>query len=121
MILDFEADKNMSNSFPEPIENLPEADVPFDGIKTRLSQAEDHQIVFMKFEKDVDVPEHSHDSQWEIVIDGRVDVWIDGKLHSCKKGDSFYIPAGAKHYAKVYAGYTSVAFFNEKERYKKKL
>jgi quercetin dioxygenase-like cupin family protein len=110
----------MSNIFPKPITNLPEADVPFDGIKTYLSQAENHQIVFMEFEKDVNIPEHSHKSQWEIVIEGKVDVWIGGKLHSCKKGDSFYIPSGVKHYAKVYAGYTSVAFFDEKERYKKK-
>jgi len=111
----------MSFIFPEPIEKLPEADVPLDGLKTHLSQGEDHQIIFMEFEKDVDIPEHSHDSQWEIVLDGRVDVWIGGKLHFCKKGDSFYIPAGIKHHAKVYAGYTSIAFFNEKERYKKKL
>ena len=102
----------MSNVLPEPIKKLPEADVPFEGIKMYLSQAINHQIVFMEFEKDVDIPEHSHDSQWEVVVDGRVDVWIDKVLHSCKKGDSFFIPAGVKHYAKVYAGSTSVAFFN---------
>ena len=110
----------MSNIFPKPITKLPEIDVSLEGLKTHLSQAENHQIVFMEFEKDVDIPEHSHESQWEMVVDGRVDVWIDGKLHSFKKEDSFYIPAGVKHHAKVYAGYTSIAFFNEKERYKKK-
>jgi len=111
----------MTNNFPEPIENLPEAEVPFDGIKTRLLQGKNHQIVFMKFEKDIDIPEHSHESQWEIVIDGKVDVWIGGKLHSCKKGDNFYIPAGVKHHAKVYKGYSCIAFFNERQRYKRKL
>jgi len=110
----------MSNVLPDPIKKLPEVDVPFEGIKMYLSQATNHQIVFMEFEKDVDIPEHSHDSQWEIVINGRVDVWIDGVHHSYKKGENFFIPAGIKHYAKVYAGYTSIAFFNEKERYKLK-
>jgi len=110
----------MSNVLPDPIKKLPEVDVPFEGIKMYLSQATNHQIVFMEFEKDVDIPEHSHDSQWEIVINGRVDVWIDGVRHSYKKGDNFFIPAGIKHYAKVQAGYASIAFFNEKERYKLK-
>ena len=110
----------MSSIFPKPIQNLPEADAPRNGLKTHLSQGENHQIVFMEFEKDIDIPEHSHESQWEIVLGGKVDVWIGGKLHSCKKGDTFYIPANVKHHAKVYAGYTSIAFFNEKERYKKK-
>ena len=110
----------MASIFPEPIQNLPEADIPLDGVKAYLSQGENHQVIFMEFERDVDLPEHSHESQWELVVNGKVDVWIDEKLHSCKKGDSFYIPSGVKHYAKVYAGYACVVFFNEKERYKKK-
>ena len=112
--------EDMASILPEPILKLPEAEVPFDGLKTYLLQGENNQIIFMEFEKDVDIPEHSHDSQWEVVLGGKVDVWIGGKLHSCKKGDTFFIPANVKHHAKVYAGYTSIAFFNEKERYKKK-
>ena len=110
----------MKDVFPDPIKKLPEADIPLKGIKAYLSQAEKHQIVFMSFEKDAKVPEHSHDSQWEIVIDGKADVWIDGEFKTYKRGDSFFIPAGVKHHAEIYAGYTSIAFFNEKERYKKK-
>jgi quercetin dioxygenase-like cupin family protein len=108
----------MLNNFPEPIKNLPEAEIPFNGITAHLSQAKNHQIVFMEFKKNVDVPEHSHSSQWEIVIGGKIEICIDGILYLYKKGDSFYIPAGVKHYAKVYAGYRSLTFFNEKERYK---
>jgi hypothetical protein len=51
----------MSEIFPEPIRNPPEADIPLSGIKAYLSQAENHQILFMEFSEDVEVPEHS---QW---------------------------------------------------------
>ena len=110
----------MDSMFPEPILKLPEAEVPFKGIKAYLSQGENHQIIFMEFEKDTDIPEHSHDSQWEIVLEGKVDYWEDGIKYTFKKGDRFYIPKGKKHSAKVYAGYASIVFFNQKERYKKK-
>lgn len=106
--------------FPEIITNLPEADIPLDGVRSYLSQSKKHQIVFMEFEKDVDVVEHSHETQWEIVLDGKVEVIIDGVKHTYKKGDSFYIQRGVKHSAKIYAGYASIAFFDQKDRYKVK-
>jgi molybdopterin-guanine dinucleotide biosynthesis protein A len=36
----------MSEIFPQPIRNLPEADIPLGGITAYLSQAENHQILF---------------------------------------------------------------------------
>jgi len=110
----------MSSIFPEPILNLPEAEISLEGVKAHLFQGENNQIIFMEFEKDVEIPEHSHDSQWEIVVAGKVDYYEGGVKHTYTKGDRFYIPKGTKHSAKVYAGYASVAFFNQKERYKKK-
>ena len=110
----------MNSILPDLIKNLPKANIPFDGVTLYISQADLHQIVFMEFAKDIDIPEHTHESQWEYVLNGTVDVWIGGKHHSYKKGDQFYIPAGVKHHAKVHRGYTSVAFFNEKQRYVKK-
>jgi quercetin dioxygenase-like cupin family protein len=110
----------MASIFPEPILKLPKAEVPFEGIKAYLSQGENHQIIFMEFEKDAEIPEHSHESQWEIVLEGKVDYWEEEIKYTFKKGDRFFIPQGKKHSAKVYAGYASIVFFNQKERYKKK-
>ena len=110
----------MSSNFPKPILELPEVNIPFEGAKGYLSQGENEQIIFMEFEKDVVIPEHSHDSQWEIVVAGKVDYYEGGVKQTYKKGDRFYIPKGTKHSAKVYAGYASVAFFNQKDRYMKK-
>ena len=110
----------MSSIFPEPIINLPRADIPLEGVKAYLSQGENEQIIFMEFEKDVDLPEHSHESQWEVVLEGKVDLVVMDSKHTFSKGQRFFIPKGAKHSAKIYAGYTSIAFFNQKDRYKER-
>jgi quercetin dioxygenase-like cupin family protein len=110
----------MPDIFPEPITRLAEADIPLRGVRAYLSQAENHQIVFMEFAEDTLVPEHSHGSQWEIVLEGRVELSIDGVKRVYSKGDRFFIPKGVKHSACVFAGYTAFAFFDQADRYKAK-
>ncbi len=66
----------MSEIFPEPIRNLPQADIPLDGIKAYLSQAENHQILFMEFSEEMQVPQHSHEVQWSVVLAGKVDMRV---------------------------------------------
>lgn len=108
----------MLNVFPKMILKLPEIDLPFEGAKGYLSQGDNYQIIFVEFKKDADIPEHSHKSQWEAVIAGKVDYMGEGKKITYNKGDWFFIPNGQKHAAHVYAGYASIMFFNERERYK---
>lgn len=110
----------MSKVFPDPIMRLPEADVPIDGVRAYLSQSENHQIVFMEFSKDVAVPEHSHESQWAVVLEGRIDLVIGGETRTLGKGDQYFVPRGVKHSAKIYAGYADVTYFNQKDRYRRK-
>jgi quercetin dioxygenase-like cupin family protein len=110
----------MSEIFPEPIRNLPEADIPLKGIRAYLSQSEDHQIIFMEFAEDVDLPEHSHADQWGIVLEGKIDLVMEGVKRTYTKGDRYFIPAGTKHSGKIYAGYADITFFNEQNRYKAK-
>ena len=107
----------MKELFPEPIQNLPEADIPLDGLKAYLSQSEKHQILFMKFEPDVDLPDHSHAAQIGFVLEGRIDLVIDGQNKSFTKGDRYYIPAGVRHSGKIYKGYADITFFDEPDRY----
>ena len=108
----------MSDVYPEPITNLPEADIPLRGCRAWLSQSKTHQIAFMEFAEDVELGEHSHDEQWGIVLEGRIDLTIDGVERTFTKGDRYFISKGVKHSAKIYAGYCDVQFFNEKDRYK---
>jgi quercetin dioxygenase-like cupin family protein len=110
----------MTEIFPEPIRSLPEADIPLEGIKAYLSQSERHQIVFMEFSKDVELPEHSHAAQVGIVLEGKIDLAIGGDRQTYAKGDRYYIPEGVKHSGKIYAGYADITFFNEPNRYQAK-
>lgn len=76
-----------------------------------------HQILFMEFSKDVTLPKHSHEAQWGIVLEGRIDLVIDGKAHTFTKGDRYFIPAGIRHSAHIHAGYADVTFFDAPDRY----
>lgn len=108
----------MSNVFPDPIVNLPEADIPLPGLKAYLSQSPNHQIVFMEFDEDVELPEHSHAGQFGVVLEGKIDLIIDGTECSFSRGDRYFIPEGTKHSGKIYAGYADISFFDEPGRYK---
>lgn len=103
--------------FPSPILHLPQADVPIEGAKAYLSQAADHQVIFMKFSKQVDMPEHSHESQWGIVLEGQIDLTIGGIKRTYLKGDRYYIARGVRHSATIFPGYTDITFFNQANRY----
>lgn len=107
----------MSNLFPEPILALPEADIPLSGITAYLSQGEGHQIIFMQFAEDVDLAEHAHAAQWGIVLEGKIDLTIDGVFGIYGKGDRYFIPAEVKHSGKIYAGYADITFFGQNDRY----
>ena len=112
-----EGDDKISEVFPKPIISLPEADVPLEGVKAYLSQSENHQIIFMEFKKDVSVPEHSHEAQWGIILEGKIDLIVEDKFNAYSKGDRYFIAKGVKHSAVIYAGYCDVTFFNQKDRY----
>ncbi|GAU79306.1 cupin domain-containing protein [Fusibacter sp. 3D3] len=106
--------------FPLPIQNLPKADIPFEGLTAYLSQSENHQIIFMEFENDVKLPEHKHDSQVGFVLGGRIDMTINGEKNTYEKGDIYYIPKDTLHSGFIYAGYADITFFDQAERYKAK-
>lgn len=110
----------MAEIFPKPIRNLPEADIPLSGIRAYLSQAENHQITFMEFSEDVELPEHSHNEQWGVVLEGRIDLTVDGVEKTYTSGDRYFVGKGVKHSAQIHAGYADIQFFNEKDRYKSK-
>jgi len=110
-----------TQGFPKVIKDLPEAEVQFNGIKAWIAQGDKHQIVFFEMEPATLVPEHSHDyQQWGIVVEGEMELTIDGKARTCKKGDEYVIPARAKHYGKFLTKTRVIDFFSEKTRYKTK-
>jgi quercetin dioxygenase-like cupin family protein len=110
----------VSKVFPEPVTGLPRADVPLEGVTAYLSQGTGHQIVFMEFDRDVEVSAHSHGAQWGIVLEGTIDLTIGGVRRRYVRGDRYFIPAGVEHSAVIYAGYADATFFADPDRHRPK-
>lgn len=112
---------NVFRGYPKEITGFPEADIQFEGVKAWILQGENHQLVFFQMEANAKVPEHSHDyPQWGMVIEGEIDLIIEGQTRNCKKGDEYLIPARAKHKALILAKSRVVDLFSERARYKMK-
>ena len=108
----------MNSEFPAFIENLPEADLPFEGLRGWLFQSESGQILFNESAVEVSVPEHSHGNQWGIVIDGKIELTIGQQIQTYRRGDTYFIPAGTIHMARIYPGFRAIDFFADRNRYR---
>jgi len=108
---------NTKNFFPPIITQHAKAKMPIDGINSHLIDAGEQQFIFMEFNEDTEIGDHSHEAQWGVVLEGEMDLKIYGELKKLKKGDSYYIPKDTIHSAKIKAGYKDLTLFNEKERY----
>ena len=89
-------------TYPDFIKNFPRADVPMEGVQAYLlNQPGVGQAVFFDLPAGMVLPQHSHDAQWGIVIDGELDFNLEGDIQRRKKGDSYFIPKGAEHGATI--------------------
>ena len=107
----------MNPFYPRIISGLPEADIPFEGVKGWLSQGTDHQIVFFEIEPIGEVAPHSHGAQWGIVFEGEMELTIGGKTDTYRKGDKYYVPEGVVHSAVFRTRTWLMDFFADKDRY----
>jgi quercetin dioxygenase-like cupin family protein len=108
------------NHFPEFVTQLPDLELPFEGVSGHLLQGERQQVAFVEFHADTEVPEHSHRAQWEIAVAGEVRLRMGGEERTIRAGESFFIPEGVVHGATVKAGYRAVIIFDEANRYQAK-
>ena len=106
--------------FPDIINKQPIADIPLDGVNSRLIQAGQQQFIFMEFDQDVDVPAHSHKAQWGVVLDGQMELTIEGQTKTLRKGDSYFIEKDKVHSAKIKKGFKDLTLFDQADRYKEK-
>lgn len=110
----------METIFPEIVTSLPEVAMPFEGVRAYLVQGTAQQMVFMEFENPVDVPAHSHAAQWGIVLEGEMILTVGSIEKRLCKGDTYFIPEGGEHSARIRAGYRDLTLFNDAARYKTK-
>ena len=105
------------NQFPEFLRSLPEVALPFADSRGWLFQGEGKQAVFIEFENESEVPAHSHAEQYEIVLAGSVVLSAENRSRHYERGDTFFIPAGVEHSARVSSGYRAIVVFNSPDRY----
>jgi quercetin dioxygenase-like cupin family protein len=103
--------------FPEMIKNLPEADIPFSGVRAWISQGKDQQVAFMEIEPIGKVDPHAHGAQWGIVVEGEMELTIGGSTRTYRKGDSYFIPAEVVHSANFKQRTWVIDYFDDKNRY----
>jgi len=112
------AKNKQAHKYPTAITALPEADMPFTGVKAWILQGERHQLIFFEMQPTAKVPQHSHAyPQWGMVIEGAMNLTVNGKTRLCQKGDDYLIPAQAKHSATFQVVTRVMDLFSEKTRY----
>ena len=108
--------------YPDVITRLPEADTKFEGVRAWMLQGEKHQLVFFEMEAFARAPEHRHDyDQWGFMIQGKMELTINGKKRIVESGDEYLVPAQAQHSARFLVKSRVFDFFSEENRYKPKV
>lgn len=105
--------------FPDFIMNLPALDIPFpeEAVSSRAMRCDGGLTVYFSFHQEVTLPPHSHGAQWGTVLEGQVDLTIDGRTREMKPGDIYDIPAGVVHAVRVAKGSKVIDVFEEPDRY----
>lgn len=104
---------------PEFIQAFPALDLPFpeDQVRSHAIRSDAGLVVFLHFLTDFELPPHAHKGQWGTVIEGEVELTIDGETRLYRPGESYDIPAGAVHSARLKAGTKAIDVFEETDRY----
>ena len=105
-------------AFPEFVTSLPEADIPFPGVRGWISQAAGHQIIFMDIDPIGEVAPHRHGAQWGIVVEGEMELTIGGVTKRYRAGDSYLIPANVEHGATFLSRVRVIDVFADAGRYR---
>ena len=109
-----------SSEFPAFVRSLPEAALPFDGLRGWLLQSDSGQVLFNESDIQVSVPEHSHGDQWGVVIDGEIELTIGGETRTYRCGNTYFIPAGTAHKAQIHPGFRAVDYFADRGRFRQR-
>jgi quercetin dioxygenase-like cupin family protein len=105
-------------NYPEMITRLPAVDLPLEGVLGRLLQAGDKQIVFFEIEPVGAIPPHTHGAQWGVVLEGEMDLTIDGETRTYRRGDTYFVPAEVEHAAAFRTRFKAIDVFDEPTRYR---
>jgi quercetin dioxygenase-like cupin family protein len=104
---------------PDFADALPALDLPFpeEVVSSYVVRSDTALAVFFRFHTDVEIPEHSHKGQWGVVIEGQLDLTMNGATQIHRSGSHYSIPSGTPHAAKAHAGSVIFDIFEEPDRY----
>jgi quercetin dioxygenase-like cupin family protein len=106
--------------FADMITRMPEADIPFAGVRGWISQGADHQVVFLDIAPIGLVTPHRHGAQWGIVVEGEMELTVGGVTQIYGPGDSYHIPGGVEHAARFLSRVRVIDVFEGQNRYRPK-
>ena len=99
--------------FPAIIRKVPLRDYGIDGLEVRVDHTSTGTVYFVKAEKEVVFPRHSHAEQWTIVVSGECRLSMGGEVKTYRAGETYLIPAGAPHQITLGAGYSEVDYVDD--------
>ncbi len=102
--------------FPAFIERLPEADIPIETCRAFMMR-DGCQALFFELPGGSQSPDHSHVNEWGYVIQGRVDITIDGVTTTYGPGESYFVGDGVVHSVVNHPGLIGVSVFDGTERF----
>lgn len=106
----------MTDPFAAFIRRLPEPDSHVD-MRAHIVPSDHALTMFYEIDHDLEVPEHSHGAQWGVVLRGEMELVIDGVARIYRAGDTYEVPDGAPHIARIRSGYAGVDVFADADRY----
>lgn len=82
--------------------DLPEKEL-FPGIRARITHSDQVTLSKVTLDKGVALPEHQHhNEQWTTILEGEIEMIIDGNKELMKPGMTVYIPSNAPHSAQAH-------------------
>ncbi|MFN8579608.1 MAG: cupin domain-containing protein [Gemmatimonadaceae bacterium] len=110
----------MPTPFPSFTTLMPEAAVAHAGVRGWVSQAPDHQVVFLHFPAGTTAAPHAHGTQWGLVVSGKLRLTAGGVTREYGPGDWHEVPAGVQHSAEFPEETCLINVFADSDRYKTK-
>ena len=107
-------------TYPTFFHRMPLADLPVTTAEACMVASDDALVIFFDFKEETVIPPHAHGAQWGVVIEGSFELTVGGETRTVGPGDTYDIPRGVEHSARVPAGVRLIDVFEEAGRYKPK-
>jgi quercetin dioxygenase-like cupin family protein len=101
--------------FPESVRRLPKTSLA--GVDVYVHDGGTSQVLFLELpvgRPAVEVPTHAHDVEYGIVVEGEIEMNLDGRRERHVAGSTHWIPKDLPHSFRFLPGTTSIHYFVER-------